>query len=287
MVKEETMKKLIALLLTAAAAACLAACSIFPIDTDPYGKEEPPSPSAVVTPVAAASVSPSPSPSLSPTPSPSPTFSPSLTVPPGQAAAQKEYDKLIGYCRDYLDMSAAAAIKGMFDEGRITSAQFEALREVWPGIKDYGADEWAELKDETDMMAGIINGRMSNLGEDDGEYFCGMMCTLPQQGAAYINLFDSQQKQDRIKAAIDLVGKWCSNPTDDNLRSVEEAYYSEGLTPGEIMMLGYYIYYSKDLPARIEVDGAFTESLDYLSRQGCLDYADSAYYELIDINNGR
>ncbi len=277
------MKKLIALLLTAAAAACLAACSIFPIDTDPYGTEEAPSPSAAESPIATPFVSPSPT--LSPSPPPSP--SPSPTVLPEQAAAQKEYEKLIGYCRDYLDMSAADAIKDMFDEGKITSEQYEALWGMWPGMKDYGSDEWAELKDETGMMSDIINGRMSGLGEDDGEYFCGMMCTLPQQGAAYISLFDSQQKQDRIKAGVDLVSKWCSDPTEENMKSVEEAYYSEDLTPGEIMMLGYYIYYNKDMPARIEVDGASKESLDYIARQGYLDYADSAYYDLIDINNGR
>jgi hypothetical protein len=279
------MKRLIMLLLAAAAVLSLAACSVFSIDTDPYGTDElSPSPSAAGTPERTPAASPDVARTQSPSPSPSPTLSP--TVPPEQVEAQKKYETLLGYCRDYLDMSAAAEIKGIYDKGRVTKEQFEALYGIWDGMKDYDADEWKAAQDETAMMADIINGRKSGLGEDDGEYFCSMMCTLPQQGAAYINLFDSQQKQDRMKAALDLVKKWYADPTDENMSGVEAAYYSEELTPGEILMLGYYIYYSKDMPARIKVDGTSTDTLDYIARQGYLDYADSAYYALIDINNG-
>lgn len=280
------MKRLLALLSAAAVVASLAACSVFSVNTDPYGSETQQTPSLSPT----KTVAPSPTASLTPTatPSPDPTPSPALspTIPPEQAEALKKYEKLLGYCKDYLDLSAAAEIKGMYDEGKVSKAQFEALYDVWGDMKDYDEEQWTTVQDEMRMMGDIINARLKQLDEADGENFYGTICTLPQQGAAYINLFDTQQKQDRVKAAVDLVNKWYAQPTDVNFGEVNKAYYSPDLTPGEVLMLGYYIYYGKGMPARITVDGKSTDALEYVSRQGYLERADNAYYELIDMING-
>lgn len=275
------MKRLFALLLAAAMALCLSACSLLPIDTDPYGTEGQQSPTASPTKTPAKTLAPSPSPSLSPTPVVSP--SPSPTIPP----EQERYDMLLGYCKDYLDFSAAAEIKGMFDDGGITEAQFEALYDIWGETADYSPDDWTAKREEIRSLSDIINGLKRTLEEQEGETFYETMCVLPQQGAAYIDLFDTQQKQDRVKAAVDLIKKWYAEPTEDNLKSFEDAFYSEDLTPGEVFMLGYYMYYGKGMPARVEADGTSVNTIDFISQKGYLEQADTAYYELIDINNGR
>jgi hypothetical protein len=284
------MKRFLAILITAAALMSLCACSLLPIDTDPYGTDMPPTPSAsaVKTPAA---TSPAPSPTTSPSPTLSPTAvspspSQSITPVPSKAASQQtqgKYEKLIGYCRDYGDISAAVEIKDMYSGGEITKEQFSALFDIFGDMESYGSSDWAQAEDEVRSLGDIINGRKSNLEEDEGEYFYETMCVLPQHGAAYINLFDSQQKQDRVKAAIDLIKKWYADPTDENLKSFEEAYYSQDLTPGEIFMIGYYMYYGEGMPARIQAN---VSTIDFISQQGYIDYADAAYYELIDINKG-
>jgi hypothetical protein len=279
------MKRLLALVIAAAVVFSLAACDVLNIDTDPYGTEGLQTPALTPTGTATPESTPTPSPTQTLAPSPTRIPSPTPTMPPEQAEAQERYPALLGYCRDYLDLSAAAGIKAMYDKGYVTQQQLEALYDIWGEMRDYDEEQWTAVQDDMRLMSDIVNGRLKELDEDSGEKFYSMICTAPQQGAAYINLFDTQQKQDRMKAAIDLADKWYSGQTDGELLNLEDAYYSEDLTPGETAMLGYYICYSKDIPARIQVNGTVVETLKYISENGFLEYADNAYYKLIDLNN--
>lgn len=208
-----------------------------------------------------------------PTPTPKPTLSEE------EIRVIEKYNELIGYCKYYNDWSAAVFVKGMYDYGAISEADFYELASI-PGFEDIGefSDEaWKRIAKHTETLSLILNGKLEELDDEGMEDFYQSLCDASQKGTVYINAFDSMEKQERVIKGVALINKWLDDPTQENFELVKEVYFSEDLTPGEIILLYCHMYYSNG-----EV---IEDKQEFLDNQGIKEYADEAYNNLLELNN--
>ena len=64
-------------------------------------------------------------------------------------------------------------------------------------------------------------------------------------------LFDSMEKQGRVVRGVSSIDEWFEEPTDEKFNAFTELYFSDDLTPGEIIVLSCYLQYHPNCPAEI------------------------------------
>lgn len=209
-----------------------------------------------------------------------PTQPPKPTLSEEEKRNLERYSKLFGYCEKYKDWSAAILIKEMFDEGKISNSQYAklCLIESFEETRDLSDDLWKQVEDHVKNISSIINGHLKELNKDDLDQFYKSLCAASQQGAVYINIFDSQEKMDRVIKGVAYINKWLDEPSDENLELVKEIYFSEDFTPGEVLLLSCHLNYFPN------ENSSETRSVE-LAELGITEYSDQALESLLQMNN--
>ncbi|MFA5675871.1 MAG: hypothetical protein WDA65_05030 [Christensenellales bacterium] len=210
-------------------------------------------------------------PELTSSPTPKPTLSKE------DIENRERYDMLISIAERYNDWSAALLVREMHSDGKITESQYLKLFsiEAFKDAKNYNDGIWDKLKDQLNGVANVINGNSKDMDKDE---FNNYLCTAARHRTVYITLFDSQEKRERVIRGISNIDEWFDEPTDDKFNAFTELYFSDGLTPGEVILLNCYLRHHPNSPA--EVGGKTTSK--YFTSKGIQEYADSALGELYD-----
>jgi hypothetical protein len=190
-------------------------------------------------------------PTEAPTPAPTPT---ELTEEEKQRLAYlEEYEELKGYCEQYGDEYAAFLIKKMADDGKIP-------RDLLYNVDSYlvlsdDEETWGFIGDFCGRWVGVLNGTNETLYPSLVDDLMGELQNAAWEGKTYISVFDTEEKRERVKKGIDIINQWCENPTDENRIRMEHMFFSEELTPGEIMMLDLWAWSNPKPSKQIPVNG--------------------------------
>ncbi len=267
------MKKILCLLLCTAMILSFCACTAAPA-------EQTPASTPVSTP------EPTPSPTSEPTPTPEPTLSPEEIE---AAKYMEEYEKLKAYSENYGDEYAAFLIKKMYDQGKISEDMFYDVDSYLIDSNDAG--NWAFIEDVYGQWCRILNGTSETLSPSTVDNTLGELQNMAWEGKTYISVFDSEEKRNRVENGIKIINEWCKTPTDETRIKMEDMFFSEGLTAGEIEVLMMWALTNPNYLENVTVDGNTYDRRDYFSmnieRFGkSLGYRHmEAYEELVKLNN--
>ncbi len=237
---------------------------------------------------------PTPSPTLEPTPTPEPTLSPEEIE---QAKNIEEYEKYKMYYRTYGDDFALLFIRDMLDEEKITEDMFnEAMIIIKNGnpVETGPADEltWETFRLDYEERSSILYGKQEKMYSEALSFVINSLWDYASEGKIPITLFDSEERE-RVLAGIEIINDFFQSPTDENREQIEDMFFSEELTPGEILLLFTWISSSPDVVQikEVRVGGKKYSLSDYLSKV-IEKYGVSmgkryveAYETLIELNN--
>ncbi len=268
------MKKTLCILLCTAMILSLCACTAAPAEQTPAS-----------TPVS------TPEPTPSPTPKPTPTPEPTLSPEEIEAAKNmEEYDKYKMYYQTYGDEYALLFIKDMLDEGKITPDMLDGLNGSFGTFSDDMT--WHFFRKTYEEQLNIINGKLEKMyPEALATVFNTYLHDDSLLGIVHITLLDTEEKRERFINGIEIINAFYESPTDENRIKMEDVFFAEDLTPGEIRMLFSWIWSSSNRIKKVVMDGKEYDIIDYpylkLERFGksIKDRDVEAYETLIKMNN--
>ncbi len=208
-------------------------------------------------------------PTLTPPPTPKPTLSEE------DIENRERYDELITIAERYNDWSAALLIREMLSDGKITESQYSKLFSIaaFKDAKNFKDAIWDKTKSQFSDVADVLNGTSKDMDKDE---FYKFLFDASQHRTVYIMLFDSREKQERVIRGISSIDEWFEEPTDEKFDAFTEFYFSDDLTPGEVILLNCYLQSHPNCPA--EISGKPTSK--YLTSKGIQEHADRALGEL-------
>lgn len=203
---------------------------------------------------------------------------PESTPQKDQDMMLKEYNGLLENCREYTDWSAAVLIRDMYNDEKISEEHYTELASVsgFLGTQDLNDGLWVQVKKHIERISNILNGQQKDLDKAGLDRFYQELCIDSQQDIVYINALDSQEKKDRVLKSIRYINEWIDEQTEENFDNVKIVFFSDELTPGEVIILSCYMYYAK---------GQDKKRIEFLDNQGFKDYTDDALFNLFNENN--
>lgn len=171
---------------------------------------------------------------LSPTPTPKPTLSEE------EIKNREEYNKLMNICVKYNDWSAVLLVRQMLTAGKISDDQFSKLYSIpaFSGMQDFDEGMWKRISERLQLVSNVLNDKSTDIDE---ETFIQSLSDTLANGTVYLMLFDSEEKQERMIKGIEIIDKCFEETSDENCELLRQSYFSDSLTPGEIVLLYYYI----------------------------------------------
>ncbi len=202
-----------------------------------------------------------------------------------------EYEKYKGYYEKYKDDFALLFIKNMVDEGKITPEMLDSIN----GTLYTGTDEatWEMYREIYEEWSSILNGKQEEMYPEALDAVNNQLYEEAAQGIIHITLFDTEEKRQRVMNGIEKISEFYVNPTEGNREKMEDMYFSDDLTPGEIDMLFTWILANPNVDnvKTVTINGKEYTMGDYLTidierygtSMGKRDY--EAYESLIELNN--
>ncbi len=209
---------------------------------------------------------------------PPPTLTPKPTLSEEEIRIKQEYNDLVDICEKYNDWSAVLLIREMYKAGKISENYFKSLNsiEAFNGMKDYNEETWGEYESQIRRVSDILNGK----SKDEG-FIYEHLSRMTKYKTVYVMLFDTEEKRENIIFGVSCINAWFLNPSKEKFNSIKQIYFSDKLTPGEILVLSCYIQYHPDKPS-VVLDGDKKIDLeDYLKKNGILELSQNALKMLI------
>lgn len=217
------MKRIIASLLILAMLTSLAACAAPAAETK---VSETPTQTEAATP----------SPTVDPTPTPEPTLSPEEVE---QAEIMAEYEKYKDIYETSKDYIVLLFIKGMVEEGKITSNMLDDLK--GPINTQTNAETEISFWPEYNDKVAILYGEHEEMQPEAISTVISQLLDDADQGILRLTYLKTDEERERLISAAKTVNEWYENPTDENKIKMEDSYFSDKLTLAEIIILAEYM----------------------------------------------
>ena len=177
----------------------------------------------------------------------------------GTKENKKEYENLRRYYDDYKDEYALVLIRDMYESGKLSSELIEDLKNTT--IFEIDKANFEAYKETCERWREILNYEFEELPFAD-EQINEMMYNFhyfANDGMVLISLFNTEEKRDIVENGLNIIKEWQSNPTQENRELVEDMYFSEKLTPSEIVVLFTWMNGNPDQLAEVNVgDRSYT-----------------------------
>lgn len=206
---------------------------------------------------------------LSSSPPPKPTLSEQ------EIKNREEYNELMDICERYNDWSAALLIRDMYNKGIVTQNQYAKLYSIsaFEGIKDFSEELWSQIQNQLNSASNVLNEKENSM---DRDALYAYLSNASQQGTVYIKLLDSQEKQDRMIRSVAYIDRWFDDPTEQNFERVEQDYFADELTPGEIILLSCHMQYHFNRPDKVLREKKMVDAIVFLEERGIMEHAQNA-----------
>ena len=216
-----------------------------------------------------------------------PTPAPTPLMKDEDMSALQKYEELMGYCKQHQDPVSAVKIVLMHRDGEIADDQLEALFAIeGPSEgRGYSMAQWESMMDFFDRWAATLNGTHHMLGENEMQEFFDELCDGATSGGVLIGLLPTYAQRVRAAAAAVHIDGWQETHKSEQLKTVEEFYYSDELTPAEVVLMYAHIRYDPATPETFDLNETAWKTDDYIDSEGIYGHVLKAYDEIYAQNN--